>query len=56
VREYGEEHGVPSLDLTEPIQMAGDSVYLPENRHYGPAGHRIVAVQLHAFLTRIKPR
>lgn len=52
VREYGEAHGVPWLDLTEPIQSAGDSVYLPENRHYSPAGHRIVATELHAFLTR----
>jgi hypothetical protein len=57
VREYGEEHDVPWLDLSGPIQAAGeDSVYLPENRHYGPAGHRIVAVELHAFLTRTLQR
>lgn len=57
VRRYGEEHDVPWLDLTEPIQAAGeDSVYLHENRHYGPVGHRIIAVELHDFLTRNMPR
>ena len=38
--------------LPEAIQSAGDSVYLAENRHYSPAGHRIVATRLLGFLTR----
>ena len=56
VRSYAETHGVLALDLTESIQSADpDSVYLPENRHYGPAGHNIVAVELHRFLAQNLP-
>ena len=45
--------GVAHLDLTEPIQSSNpEIVYLPDNGHYGPGGHRIVADSLHEFLVR----
>lgn len=56
VLDYAETHGVLAIDLTEPIQSADpDQVYLPENRHYSPGGHRLVAVELHRFLAQNLP-
>lgn len=45
------ELGVAYVDLTDPIQSADvPQVYLPDNGHYGPAGHGIVADSLHTFM------
>ncbi len=51
VREYGEEHGIPTLDVSEAIHSADpDGVYLPKNSHYSAGGHAIVASELEPLL------
>lgn len=51
VKRIAEKLNVPHVDLTGPIQSADpEIVYLPDNGHYGPAGHRILADSLHTFL------
>ncbi len=51
VREYGEEHGIPAVDVSEAIHSADpDEVYLPRNSHYSAAGHAVVASELEPLL------
>ncbi|MFQ5689096.1 MAG: SGNH/GDSL hydrolase family protein [Gemmatimonadota bacterium] len=54
---YAREHAVPFLDLSAAIHSAdSDSVFLTENSHYSPAGHRIVAEELHGLLRSVLAR
>ncbi len=42
---------MPFLDLTEPVQTAGaDALYLRNDAHWNPEGHRLVAGELQRFL------
>jgi hypothetical protein len=45
---------VPYADLTEAIHGAGvNNVYIKDNWHWNPLGHRIAATELHKVLRRI---
>lgn len=46
VAAYCQQHAIPFLDATVPLRRAvaaGTSVYLPDDVHWNPAGHRVVA-------------
>jgi lysophospholipase L1-like esterase len=46
VAAYCQQHVIPFLDATVPLRRAvaaGTSVYLPDDVHWNPAGHRVVA-------------
>jgi len=48
---YAEHRHVPFLDLTEPVQAAGaEALYLRDDAHWNPEGHRLVARELQRFL------
>ncbi len=45
--EWTARHGVPYADLTDAIHGAGvDQVYIQDNWHWNPSGHRIAAREL----------
>lgn len=51
LRQYAERHGTPFLDLTEFLAAAGGPrLYIENDSHWNPAGHRVVARELHALL------
>lgn len=51
LRAWAEGHGVPYLDLTDPIHSAGVSnMYIERNWHWNPTGHRIAGERIHALL------
>ena len=50
VRGYAERQGLPLLDLTDAIHPDTAGVFLPQNAHYSPLGHRRVAARLAPFL------
>lgn len=41
--EEARTHGVPALDLFEPLAAASPGAFLPDDYHLSPAGHRAVA-------------
>jgi len=48
---YAARRHVPFLDLTEPVQAAGaEALYLRNDAHWNPEGHRLVARELQRFL------
>lgn len=54
VRAYGDRHRIPTLDLSDAIHGADTSrAFLPENAHYAPEGHAIVADELRRFLQQV---
>jgi len=56
LRAYAERRHVPFLDLTEPVQAAGaEALYLRNDAHWNPEGHRLVARELEGFLRRLSP-
>jgi hypothetical protein len=50
LRDWCTATATPFLDLTGPIHASEGKAFIPGNWHYGPAGNRIVAEALHAFL------
>ena len=45
--------GIPTVDLSEPLGEAlrrGADLYLPNDPHFNPAGHELVARYLHGHL------
>jgi hypothetical protein len=51
LRGYADAHGVPFLDLTEPLHAAGvDRLYLEADSHWNAAGHRAVADLVHPLV------
>ena len=48
---YAARRHLPFLDLTEPVQAAGaEALYLRNDPHWNPEGHRLVARELQRFL------
>lgn len=53
LREYSLRNKTPYLDLTEQIHGAGrKNVFIKNNWHYNPKGHKIVAQELSNFLSK----
>mgnify|MGYP000449589533 CR=1 FL=1 len=51
--EWAAANGVPFADLTETMHGAGvDKVYIQDNWHWNPLGHRIAARELHGLVRR----
>ncbi|HLY38478.1 MAG TPA: hypothetical protein VKU61_10615, partial [Candidatus Binatia bacterium] len=51
---YAAEHDAPFIDLTAPLRAADlDRVYISEDAHWNPAGHRVVAETLRPFLAAL---
>jgi hypothetical protein len=54
LKQWTTRHDVPYLDLTAAIHDAGvDNVYLVDNWHWNPSGHRLAAQQLRSVLHRL---
>lgn len=54
LQDWAARHAVPYLDLTAAIHGAGvDNVYIDNNPHWNPSGHRIAAEQLRNMLDRL---
>jgi hypothetical protein len=54
--EFCQEHAIPFLDSTMALRKAvnaGESVYLPDDVHWNPAGHRVVAAAVAERLQHI---
>ncbi len=49
-------HGVPALDLFEPLAAASPGAFLPDDYHLSPAGHRAVAEALAPLLNEATSR
>ena len=48
---WAAQHAVPFLDLSPAVAAGGgESLYLPEDGHWNPRGHRVAADALHPFL------
>ncbi len=56
LRDYADRHGIAFADLTGPIQADSTTAFIPDNGHYAPAGHAIVAEALAALVDRMLPR
>jgi hypothetical protein len=53
LREYSIRNKISYLDLSEQIHGAGkENVFIKDNFHYNPKGHRIVAFELSNFLSK----
>ncbi len=53
LREYSIRNKILYLDLSEQIHGAGKkNVFIKDNFHYNPKGHRIVALELSNFLSK----
>ena len=51
LRDYAEEHAAPFLDLSADIHaLPRDSLFIYQNWHLNPRGHRVVAERLLDFL------
>lgn len=49
---YAATHGMPFLDLTEPLRAAGfERTYIPGDAHWNATGHQVVADALRPFLS-----
>lgn len=50
--QYSQEHGVPFLDLSETIHKtaAKQELFIHENPHWNPEGHRVAAIEIERFL------
>jgi hypothetical protein len=56
LRDYASQKAVPFVDLTEPLHAAGgERLYLPQDAHWNPEGHRVVATALRPFLADLAP-
>jgi hypothetical protein len=54
LRDWAMKNSVPYVDLTNPILDAGvKNVYITDNWHWNPAGHRIAAEQLRNVLRQL---
>lgn len=54
LRNWTTRNNVPYVDLTEPIHSAGvQKVYITDNWHWNPSGHRIAAEQLRNVIARL---
>ena len=50
LQRYALKRTLPFLDLSAAIHSADpDEVYIPDNTHYGPGGHKITAQEVHRF-------
>lgn len=55
LRDWATRNSVPYLDLTDAMLGAGaQKVYITDNWHWNPAGHRIAAEQLRNTLSRLQ--
>jgi hypothetical protein len=55
VREFCDAEGIEFLSLTQPLRAAverGTQAYFTYDEHWTPTGHRIVALELKAYLER----
>ena len=52
LRQYAQEHEVPFLDLSETIHKAAakQELFILDNPHWNPEGHRIAATEIGRFL------
>jgi len=50
LKQYSDSHATPFLDPSDAIHRAGNDAFIPDNPHYGPAGHQILAKELDSFL------
>jgi lysophospholipase L1-like esterase len=51
LRDWTASRGTPFFDLTEPLEKAGlERLYIADDAHWNPEGHRVVAHQLHPFV------
>jgi hypothetical protein len=48
--QYAGSHATPFLDLSDPIHRAGSQAFIPDNPHYAPLGHQVVAGEVDRFL------
>lgn len=52
--DWTSRHGVPYVDLHDPINRAGiDETYIADNWHWNAEGHRIAAEELHRTLLNL---
>jgi hypothetical protein len=49
--DYAGRSGTPYLDLSEAIHGANERMFIRGNYHFSPAGHKIVAENLHTFIS-----
>jgi hypothetical protein len=56
LRAYAERTEVTFLDLTEPIlaRPKSETLFIPDNWHLNPSGHRVVATELRRLLASLK--
>ncbi len=53
LRDYSRRNEISYLDLTEQIHEAGaESVFIIQNDHYNPKGHRVLAHELSNFVSK----
>jgi hypothetical protein len=51
LQQYAAGHGTPFLDVSDAIHRAGSRAFLPDNPHYGPVAHQVIAAELNRFLS-----
>lgn len=51
LEQYASRHATPFLDVSDAIHRMGEQVFIEDNPHLNPAGHRVVAGELDRFLS-----
>jgi hypothetical protein len=53
LRQYASRHATPFLDPSDAIHKVGKQAFIPENPHYNPVGHQVLARELDRFLREL---